>query len=127
MISVMSLLMMVSCNDKIQTTKGKITQIKKDTTMVLRIDKYDITIDVHNVEYKSGAVMPGDSVVMEYMGNLRDKSVQAVALSLIPPKGTFIHSGYDPSKELKTAKDTVTKNAQQRLDAFMKMSKANGH
>ena len=116
-----------SCEKKIQTTKGKVRNIKTDSTMVLSIDKYDIEVDTRYVRYPNGAAMAGDSVVMNYIGDLRDKKVRALILNLIPQKGNYMEIGFDPSRELKTSEKTITPEQQQQTDAFMEMSKRHGH
>lgn len=113
-----------SCTEKVQTT---IALVKKttDTTLVAAIDKYDIVFDVKDSRCDNGAIMPGDSVTIHYVGDLRNKKAKAVLLTLIPKKGTIVEATYDPSKELKTKplSDEDSKRIKNGIDYL----KSHGH
>ena len=74
------LLAVSSCEEKIQTTTGKVKKLN-DSTMVATIDKYDITFDMKQVRFDNGVVIPGDSAVIHYIGDLRDKQAKACSRS----------------------------------------------
>ena len=95
------LLAVSSCEEKIQTTTGKVKKLN-DSTMVATIDKYDITFDMKHVRFDNGVVIPGDSAVIHYIGDLRDKKATALLIRLIPPKPRVAEAVYDPSKKLET-------------------------
>lgn len=85
-----------------------------DTTLVSKIDNRDITFDLKKAKYDNGFVMPGDSVVIHYVGDLRDGKAVAAIVRLVPKKGNVVEAVYDPSKELKTA--PMTKDEEKSFD-----------
>ena len=117
-------LLLSSCQEKIQTTTVKVKKTT-DTTMVATIDKYDITFDVKQARCDNGAIMAGDSVVVHYIGDLRDKQAKALLLRLIPKKGTVVEAVYDPSKELKTK--PMTPEEQKQFEEGIEFAKKHGH
>ena len=58
MVAAAVLLAVSSCEEKIQTTTGKVKKLN-DSTMVATIDKYDITFDMKQVRFDNGVVIPG--------------------------------------------------------------------
>lgn len=91
-----------SCREEIKTTAVKIESMT-DTTFVSKIDGRSITFDIKKAQYDNGFVMSDDSVVVYYVGDLRDGKVIAAVVRLIPKKGNVVDAVYDPSKDLKTA------------------------
>ena len=117
------LLAVSSCEEKIQTTTGKVKKLN-DSTMVATIDKYDITFDMKQVRFDNGVVIPGDSAVIHYIGDLRDKQAKALLIKLIPPKPRIVEAVYDPSKKLETK--PMTKEGAKRKHAGFKLAKELG-
>lgn len=116
-------LILASCSsDKIQKTTGTVKSIK-DSTMLVAIDKYDISFDVSKARYDNGAVMKDDSVVIHYIGDLRDKEAKAVLIRLVTKKGTVVEAVYDPSKELITTPDPMPEEQAKKLEKFAKSGK----
>lgn len=111
------LLAMVSCQEKIQTTKAFVRKMN-DTVMTASIDKYDIKFDIKKARCDNGAVMPGDSVVIHYIGDLREKQARALLLRLMPKKGTVVEAVYDPSKELIVSDQPLTEEEAANLKKF---------
>ena len=63
------------------------------------------------------AVMVGDSVKVGYVGDLDERKVRAVTVSLIQKKGHVVNAGFNPDSELKTrSMDSITK---ERFDEFV--------
>lgn len=113
-------LILASCSsDKIQKTTGTVKSIK-DSTMLVAIDKYDISFDVSKARYDNGAVMKGDSVVIHYIGDLREKKARALLLRLVPKKGTVVEAVYDPSKELIVGEKPLSEEQVKKLKKFSK-------
>ena len=112
-----------SCEEKLQTTTGKIKKMS-DSTMVATIDKYDITFDMKQVRFDNGVVIPGDSAVIHYIGDLRDKHVRALLIELIPPKPRIVEAVYDPSKKLETK--PMTKEEAEKSEKAFKLAKELG-
>lgn len=113
-----------SCKEKIQTTTALVKKTS-DTTLVATIDKYDIVFDVKDSRCDNGAIMPGDSVSIHYVGDLRNKKAKAVLLTLIPQKGTIVEAIYDPSKELMTK--PLSEEEMKRISKGMDYLKKHGH
>ena len=111
------LLAVSSCQEKIQTTTAKIKKMS-DSTMVATIDKYDITFDMRHVRYDNGVIIPGDSAVIHYIGNLRDKKAKALLVRLVPKQGTVVEAVYDPSKELITDPNPMPDEQAKKLEKF---------
>lgn len=89
--------------------------------MVTRIGDYKITFDTKHAKCDNGMVMAGDSVVVHYVGDLKEKKALAALIRLIPPQGNIIKAGYDPTKELKTA--PMSDEDAKKLDKFVKKVK----
>lgn len=115
-------LAMTSCKDKIQTTKGLVKRMS-DTTIVATIDKYNIVFDTKKAKCDNGAVMPGDSVTIHYVGDLRDKRAKALLIRLMPKKGTVVEAVYDPSKELVVSEEPLSEKDKASLEKYAKSGK----
>ena len=113
-----------SCKERVEHTRALVKSVN-DSTMIASIDKYDITFDIMGANFLNGAVMSGDSVSIEYVGNLRDKSAKALLVNLVPPKPRYLKPGVDTSRPLKTA--PMSKSEKEQLDAFVKEAKKHGH
>lgn len=122
-LAMMVTLILASCtSDKIQKTTGTVKSIK-DSTMLVAIDKYDIRFDVSKARYDNGAVMKDDSVVIHYIGDLRDKEAKAVLVRLVPKQGTVVEAVYDPSKELITDQNPMPEEQVKKLEKFARSGK----
>lgn len=119
-----AVMLVSSCQEKIQTTKAMVKKTT-DTTLVATIDKYDIVFDIKQARCDNGAVMAGDSVTIHYIGDLRDKKAKALLLKLMPQKGTVVEAKYDPSKELLTK--PMTPEEQKEFEEGIEFAKKNGH
>ena len=120
MVSVaITMLTLASCQKKILTTKGEVKRMS-DTTIVAKIDRYDIVFDTKKAKCDNGAVMPGDSVTIHYVGDLRDKRAKALLVRLMPKKGTVVDAIYDPSKELIVSEIPLTEKEKESLKKFAK-------
>ena len=113
-----------SCEKRIQTCRVAVKGVN-DSVMVAKLDKYDIEFNTVQARFVNGAVMAGDSAVVEYVGDLREKKVVAVIVSLIPPKPHYIEAGYDPSKKLEVA--PMGEEEEKEMDAFIERAKKHGH
>ena len=116
-------LILTSCSsEKIQKTSGKVKDIK-DSTMLVAIDKYDINFDISKARFDNGAVMKDDSIVLHYIGNLRDKKAKALLVRLVPKQGTVVEAVYDPSKELITNQNPMPEEQVKKLEKFARSGK----
>ena len=116
-------LILTSCSsEKIQKTSGKVKDIK-DSTMLVAIDKYDINFDISKARFDNGAVMKDDSIVLHYIGNLRDKKAKALLIRLVPKQGTVVEAVYDPSKELITNQNPMPEEQVKKLEKFARSGK----
>ena len=112
---------LTSCEEKIKTTRGVVKRLT-DKELIATIDKYEINFDITKAKVDNGALMAGDSVVIHYTGDLREKQARALLLRLIPKQGTIVEAVYDPSKELIVKKDT-SKARKERIEKFLKAAK----
>lgn len=110
-----------SCSShEIKNTSAKITSMT-DTTINATVGEDEIVFNTKKASYSNGAVMPDDSVVIYYVGNLSHKKATAAVVSLIPPKGTIVEVGNDTSKELKTV--PMTDEEVKEFDDFVEHEK----
>ena len=112
---------LTSCEEKIKTTRGVVKRLT-EKELIATIDKYEINFDITKAKVDNGALMAGDSVVIHYTGDLREKQARALLLRLIPKQGTIVEAVYDPSKELIVKKDT-SKARKERIEKFLKAAK----
>lgn len=124
LLAILTILLVSSCKERMETTRALVKSVN-DSTIVASIDKYDITFDILNANFLNGAVMRGDSVSIEYVGDLRDKTVKALLINLVPPKPRYMKPGIDKSKPLKT--EPMSKTEVENLDAFVEEAKKHGH
>lgn len=112
------LALVVACSRKeIKVCSGLVDRMS-DTSIVTKIGDYSITFDTKKAKYTNGVVMPGDSVTIHYVGDLKEKHATAAIVYLIPPKGNVVNAVYDPNKELKTA--PMSEEDAKNLDEFVK-------
>lgn len=117
-----ALLILAGCHTKeIKVCSGLIDHMS-DTTITTKIGDYDIIFDVRKARYTNGAVMPGDSVTIHYIGDLKEKHAVAAVVYLMPPVGDVVEAGYDPSKELLTS--PKSEEDVKKLDEFVEKVKA---
>ena len=112
---------LTSCEEKIKTTRGVVKRMT-EKELIATIDKYEINFDITKAKVDNGALMAGDSVVIHYTGDLREKQARALLMRLIPKQGTIVEAVYDPSKELIVKKDT-SKARKERIEKFLKAAK----
>lgn len=112
---------LTSCEEKIKTTRGVVKRMT-EKELIATIDKYEIKFDITKAKEDNGALMAGDSVVIHYIGDLREKQARALLMRLIPKQGTIVEAVYDPSKELIVKKDT-SKASKERIEKFLKAAK----
>ena len=112
---------LTSCEEKIKTTRGVVKRLT-EKELIATIDKYEIKFDITKAKEDNGALMAGDSVVIHYIGDLREKQARALLMRLIPKQGTIVEAVYDPSKELIVKKDT-SKARKERIEKFLKAAK----
>ena len=122
-LSIVVTFILASCSsDKIQKTTGTVKSMK-DSTMMVAIGKYDIRFDVSKARYDNGAVIKDDSVVIHYIGDLRDKEAKALLVRLVPRQGTVVEAVYDPSKELITDPNPMPEEQAKKLEKFARSGK----
>lgn len=116
-----------SCGNKeIKHCSGNIKSLN-DTAFVVAIDGYDISFDTKQARYDNGFVMPGDSVHISYVGDLREKKVKAAMVHLVPKPSKVVDAVYDPTKELKTSGEALTEEEQVNRQKFLENAKKHGH
>lgn len=120
------LLVVCSCQKEIKHCSGNIKSLN-DTAFVVAIDGYDISFDTKQARYDNGFVMPGDSVHISYVGDLREKKVKAAMVHLVPKPSKVVDAVYDPTKELKTSGEALTEEEQVNRQKFLENAKKHGH
>lgn len=121
-IAAIAMMSVTSCQEKIKTTKGQVKRTS-DTTAVVTIDKYDIVFDTKQARFDNGAIMQEDSVIVHYIGDLRDKRAKALIVRLMPRKGTVVEAVYDPSKELIVSDEQMTDEEIKSLEKYARSGK----
>ena len=98
------LLLSVSCRHKMEhgETRGLVDEIN-DTAMVVKIDGSKVKFDITVATFTHGAVMYGDSVIVNYIGDLSMKRALAEYVYLIERKSQIIEIPKDPAKRDTTA------------------------
>ena len=117
----LALLMIHSCSKEIKVCTAEVKQLNDSTSLITRIGDYEINFDIRKARFTNGAVMSGDSVRINYVGDLTERKATAVIVHLIPKPGNVVNAGYDPSKELKTK--PMTEEKRQQLDNFVRTVK----
>ena len=96
---------MVSCRKVVRADVRALVDEINDTAMVVRIDDSKVKFDIREAKFINGAVMYGDSVVVNYIGDLSMKRAFAESVRLIERQGNIIvvdHNAPDTVKEVKT-------------------------
>ena len=124
-------LMTVSCRHKMEhgDTRGLVDEIN-DSVMILKVDGSKIQFDITVANFTHGAVMYGDSVIVNYVGDLSKKRALAEAVYLLDrPSNVII---VDHSKPVDTTKTKLLtkpsdpekkENARRMLRDFEKLQK----
>ena len=102
-ISVLSLLTVACSSNPVHgQTRGLVDEMT-DSTMIVRIDGSKVKFDLSEASFTNGAVMYGDSVMIDYYGSLDSKRAIALTVQLIIRQGVTVPVGVvDTNKELIT-------------------------
>jgi len=114
-------LLAVSCHRREIKVCSAVVEQMTDTTMVTKIGSYSITFGTRQARYDNGAVMAGDSVIVHYVGDLKERHATAALIRLIPPKGNVVEAVYNPDKELETT--PMSDEDAKKLDEFVRKVK----
>lgn len=99
------LLLSVSCRKVVKDkTSGLVDEIT-DSVMVLKIGDSKVHFDITSAVFTHGVVMYGDSVIVDYIGDLKEKRALAEAIFLIDRPSPIVeikHGEIDSTKELLT-------------------------
>lgn len=110
-----------SCRKEIKVCTAKVQEVTDSTSMKTMIGDYEITFDMSKARLTNGAVMPGDSVRINYIGDLKERKAKALIVYLIPKPGNVVDAVYDPNKELLTK--PMDPEDKKRLDEFVEHSR----
>ena len=95
---------LLSCSGTPELKEARaVVKSMTDSTVVATIDGEDATLLTKDVRTVNGAYMPGDSVVVNYVGSLSSGEARALLIALIPKPSEIFEGGVDMSRELKTA------------------------
>ena len=67
--------------------------------------------------------MVGDSVRVNYIGDLKEKKAKAVIVYLMPQKSNVVTAGFNPDAELETK--PMTSEEKESFDKFVETAKKN--
>lgn len=62
-----------SCRKEIKVCTAKVQEVTDSMSMKTMIGDYEITFDMSKARLTNGAVMPGDSVRINYIGDLKER------------------------------------------------------
>lgn len=108
-----------SCSEELKTCSGKVSSFDADQ-LILEIGDYSIDFNLANLA-NSDAIMPGDSVIVEYVGDLKEKHADAFGIKLITKQGTFIDNKVDYSKVLLIDSVPMTPEQIKSMEASVKL------
>ena len=91
--------------------------------MVTGIGQYQIQFDISKARFTNGAIMVGDSVRVNYIGDLKEKKAKAVIVYLMPQKSNVVTAGFNPDAELETK--PMTSEEKESFDKFVETAKKN--
>ena len=72
------MLAMHSCRKEIKVCTAKIEEVSDSTSMTTMIGDYQISFDISKARFTNGAVMRGDSVRINYIGDLKERKATGV-------------------------------------------------
>lgn len=115
-------LLSVSCR-KVERAQcvGVIDELT-DSFMITRVDGSKVKFDITEAKYTNGAVMYGDSVMIDYIGNLSMNRAFAEVVRLIPRLSPTIPMEVDSTKELQT-RPAESERVQQTLKGIEEAKK----
>ena len=96
---------MVSCHKVVRADVRALVDEINDTVMVAKIGDSKVKFDIRQARFTNGAVMYGDSVIVNYIGDLSMKRAFAESIWLIERPGNIIvvdHNAPDTVKEVMT-------------------------
>ena len=95
-------LLSVSCRKVVHDqVRGQVDEMT-DSMMVVKIDGEKVKFDIVQCRFTNGAVMYGDSVIINYVGDLSEKIAVAEACYLLVKPSKVIEAVVDSTKELVT-------------------------
>ena len=101
----------VSCRHEVvrDDVKALVDEIN-ESVLVGKIDGTKVKFDIREATFTHGAVMYGDSVIINYIGDLSMKRALAKTVFLLERKGNIIEIPREPEKR-DTVKKLMTKPA----------------
>lgn len=122
-------LLSVSCRHKVvrDECRALVDEIN-DSVLIGKVDGNKIKFDISEAVFTHGAVMYGDSVIINYIGDLSMKRAFAESVFLLERKSQIIEISRDPAKRDTTAELKVkpldTKEMTQKKAAGDRMLRA---
>ena len=97
-------LLSVSCRHKVvrDECRALVDEIN-DSVLIGKVDGTKVKLDISEAVFTHGAVMYGDSVIINYIGDLSMKRAFAETVFLLERKSQIIEIPRDPSKRDTTA------------------------
>ena len=121
----LSVLLIQSCRKEIKICTAKVSEVKDSTEMLTQIGDYEIKFDIKDARFTHGAVMQGDSVRINYIGELSKREAKALVVYILPKPGNVVDAVYNPDTELKTRE--MSEEKRERFKEFVRITKQRGN
>ena len=95
-------LLSVSCRKVVRAEATGLVDEISDSMMVVKIDGSKVVFDITECTFTNGAVMYGDSVIINYIGDLGEKRALAETCYLLVKPSPIVEEGLDTTKVLMT-------------------------
>jgi hypothetical protein len=106
---------MVSCRKVVRADVRALVDEINDTVMVCKIGDSKVKFDIREAKFTHGAVMYGDSVVVNYIGDLSEKRAFCESVYLLDRPSNIIE--IDRSKPVDPKAEPQTRPADAKADA----------
>lgn len=120
----LSTVFFASCRKEVKNITGEVRMLSL-RYMDVDIDGHSVRFDMKDAQITNGALMPEDSVAIDYIGSLQSQKAQALLVRLIPKQGHIVSLKPDTTKQLVT--EEATAQEQKASAEFLRISKKHGH
>lgn len=117
-------LLFASCRKEVKSIKGEVRGLSL-RYMDVAIDGHSVQFDIKDAQLTNGAIMPADSVAIDYIGDLQSQEARALTVRLIPKQSRIVSLQPDTTKQLAT--EEATPQEQKASAEFLRISKKHGH
>lgn len=118
------IMLFASCRKEVKSIKGEVRMLSM-RYMDVAIDGHSVRFDIKDAQLTNGAVMPNDSISIDYVGSLQSQEARALAVRLIPKQSRIVSLQPDTTKQLVT--EEATPQEQDASAEFLRIAKKRGH